>query len=219
MHGEVSFEWHEIVHQGEDAFFHFARVFGAEDHHFLGLETDVDGGLGGHARGEAVGGEFPCVINRKIGFSEIFELLLGGSDEHDTHEEGVVGTGADDPDFNPLGGIPSGESIDHVELIACVEIVFGPFTVDSEGVLVDGNINVTPPDMIFGGCIFGDALVTGRAACLCSGVGDECSLGRKTSRGLVADGIHVEPGDGRVANDVLGVETVCGKIDESHAYG
>ena len=36
---------HEVVHQGEDSFFHLSGVFGAKDDHFLFLEADIDGGL------------------------------------------------------------------------------------------------------------------------------------------------------------------------------
>ena len=45
VHGKMTLHRHEVVHQGEDSFFHLSGVFGAKDDHFLFLEADIDGGL------------------------------------------------------------------------------------------------------------------------------------------------------------------------------
>ena len=83
--------------------------------------------------------------------------------------------------------------IDDVNLLAGVEVVLGSLAVDLEGVLTDGHVDVAPPDVIFGGGIFGDPLVAGRATSFFTGVGNECTESRKASGWLVADCVHVEP--------------------------
>ena len=213
VHGEVSLERHEVVHQGKDALLHFSGVFGAEDDHFLGLEADIDGGFGGHTRSETVGGKLAGIVDGKVGLAKVFELLFGRGDEHDTHEERVVGAGADDADLDPFGGIPTGEGIDDVKLLTGVEVVLGAFAIDFEGVGIDGDVDVTPPDVVLGGGIFGDPFVTGGAAGLFAGVCDEGSLRGKARGGFVADGVHIEAGHRGVANDVFGVEAGGGKIN------
>ena len=62
---------HEVVHQGEDSFLHFAGVFGSQNDHFFFLEADVDGGFGGHAFGEAVGWELARVVYGEIRLAEV----------------------------------------------------------------------------------------------------------------------------------------------------
>ncbi len=149
VHGEMALQRHEVVHQGEDAFFHFAGVFGAKDDHFFFLKADIDGGLGGHAGGESVGGELAGVVDGEVGLAEVGQFLLRGIDEHDLHEEGVVGPGANDADLDAVGRIPAGEGIDNVNLLPGVEVVLGAFPVDLEGVGVDGYVDITPPDLFF----------------------------------------------------------------------
>lgn len=67
---------HEVVHQGKDSFLHLASVFSAQNDHFFFLEADVDGGLGGHAFGKAVGGELARIVNGEIRLAEIGQFLL-----------------------------------------------------------------------------------------------------------------------------------------------
>ena len=100
---------------------------------------------------------------------------------------------ADDADLDAVLGIPARESVDDVNLLAGVEVVFGSLAVDLEGVLTDGHVDVAPPDVIFGGGIFGDPFVAGRTTSFFTGVGNECTESRKASGWLVADCVHVEP--------------------------
>ena len=141
------------------------------------------------------------VVDGKVRLAEVGQFLFGGIDEHDLHEEGVVGAGADDADLDAVFGIPAGEGIDDVKLLTGVEVVLGALAVNFKGVLVDGHVDIAPPDLVFGGGIFGNALVTGGAAGFFAGVGDEGSEGGKGGVGLVADGVHVKPGSGRVTDD------------------
>ena len=87
----------------------------------------------------------------------------------------MVGSGADDADLDAFVGIPSGEGVDDVEVLAGIEVILGSFAIDFESVFVDGDVDVAPPDDILRGGIFGDALIFGGASGFFSGVSDECS--------------------------------------------
>lgn len=81
------------------------------------------------------------------------------------HEEGVVGTSADDADLDAVLGVPSSESIEDcseakseleaeceskgtkkltVDVLASVQEVDGALTVDLEGVLIHGKVDGSP---------------------------------------------------------------------------
>ena len=72
----------DAYHDGEDTLLHLTGVLSAEDDHLHTLEVDLDGGRGGHALGETVGGELAGVVDDEVGFTEIRELLLVRSDKH-----------------------------------------------------------------------------------------------------------------------------------------
>ena len=102
----AEFDGHEVVHNGEDTLLHLSSVLGTEDNHLHPLEVDLDGGIRSHTGGETVCGELASVVNNKIGLAKLLELLLGGTDEHVVHEEGVVGSCADHSDLDAVFGIP-----------------------------------------------------------------------------------------------------------------
>lgn len=159
VHGKVPFHGHQIVHESEDAFFHFSGVFGAEDNHFFFFEADVDGGFGGHTGSETVGWELSGIVNGDVRLTKVCEFFFGRVDEHDLHEEGVIGAGAYDADFDAVSGIPTRIGIYDVKLLVSVEVVFGAFAVDFKGVFVDWDINISPPDVIFRSGVFCDAFI------------------------------------------------------------
>lgn len=96
----------EVVHDGEDALLHLARVLGAENHHLATLEVDLDRSLRRHARREAVGRELARVVDGEIGRAKLLELLGRRADEHVVHEEGVVGARRNDADLDAVLGVP-----------------------------------------------------------------------------------------------------------------
>ena len=123
------------MHDGEDSLLHFSSVFSTEDNHFHSLEVDLDGGGRGHTGGESVGGELTGVVDDKVGFAEVGELLSGRSDQHVVHEQGVVGSGSDDSDLDSVFWVPTRESVEDVDVFSRVQVVDGPFSVDLESVL------------------------------------------------------------------------------------
>ena len=115
VHREHAALRHQVVHDREDGLLHLAGVLGAEDDDLAVLDAEIDARLGGHARGEPVGGEPAGVVDDVIGRPEGGKLLPGGADEHDVHEQRVVGALADDPDANSMVGVPAGEAVDAIE--------------------------------------------------------------------------------------------------------
>ena len=67
----------------------------------------------------------------------------------------------------------------------------GALAVDGEGVRVARDVHRPPPDVLLRVRMFDDALVLGRAAGLCPGVGDERAVLGDAGVLLVADGVLV----------------------------
>jgi hypothetical protein len=62
---------------------------------------------------------------------EGLEVFPTRSDEHVAHEQGMVGTGANDSDIDPVPLIPASEAVDNVDAISGVEVVDSAFSVDA----------------------------------------------------------------------------------------
>jgi hypothetical protein len=67
---------------------------------------------------------------------EVFEFFPRRTDEHVTHEEGMVGTSADDPYVDPIALVPASIAIDYVDAVPGVEVIDGTFAVDSPYLLM-----------------------------------------------------------------------------------
>jgi len=96
----------EVVHDGKDTLLHFPSVLCTENDHLHTLEVDFDGGGRAHALRESVGGELAGVVDDEVRFAEFQEFRLGGTDQHVVHEQGVIGTSANNPDLDAVLGIP-----------------------------------------------------------------------------------------------------------------
>lgn len=113
----------KIYHDREDTLLHFTSILSAEDDHLHALEIDFNGGGGAHALGETVGGELTSIVDDKVGFAKVFELLLGWANEHVVlrrvrnnmqsdwrpmahHEKGMISASTDDSDLDAVFGIP-----------------------------------------------------------------------------------------------------------------
>ena len=53
------------------------------------------------------------------------------SDEHVAHEQGMIGTSANDSDPDAVLLVPSCKSVDNVDTISGVEVINSTFTIDS----------------------------------------------------------------------------------------
>lgn len=127
---DIVLDRHLVEEDGEDTLLHFSGVFGTQNDHFLLGEVDSDGCSRGHTLCEAVSRERTGVVDDIVGV-EVLELLGGGADQHVTHEQGMVGTGADDTDINAIALIPAGKTVDDVDTVPGVEVVDSTLSVDS----------------------------------------------------------------------------------------
>ena len=115
----------KTYHDREDTLLHLTGVLSAKNDHLHPLEVDLDGGSGAHALGEAVGRELTSIVDDEVRLAKLRKLLLRWTDKHvvllktrsahsrcikckrsSYHEEGVVSTGADNPDLDSVFGIP-----------------------------------------------------------------------------------------------------------------
>ncbi len=202
VHREHAALRHQVVHDREDGLLHLARVLGAEDDNLAVLDAEVDARLGGHARGEPVGGEPARVVDDVIGRPEGGKLLPGGADEHVVHEQRVVGPLADDPDANSMVGVPAGEAVDAIEPVAGVEIILGPLPVDLEAPGLQRDIDWPPPDVALRGRPADDPLVLGRPAGLLAGIRDQRAAVGDPGARVVADRLLVQRRGRRVTADI-----------------
>lgn len=148
MEGEnVMLYGHKIEHDREDALLHLAGVFRSKDDHLLRLEVDGDTSAGSHTGRVPVCRERTGVVDSEIGTSVSLHLLLGGTDEHVSHEETVVCTSTDNTDFNSVTRIPSSITIKDIDAGPGVEVVDGTFTIDLPNSFFHGFIYWTPPDI------------------------------------------------------------------------
>lgn len=126
----VVLDGHLVEEYGEDTLLHLAGVLGTKDDHLLFGKVDGDGSGGGHALGPSVCGEGSGVVD-DIVWMEGLELLARGPDEHVAHEEGMVGTGADDSDADSVALVPAGIAVNDIDAVSGVEVVDSTFSVDS----------------------------------------------------------------------------------------
>lgn len=125
---------HLVEQDGENTLLHLSSILGTQDNHLLLREVDGDRGSRGHTLSETVGRERAGVVDDIVGV-EVLELLLGRADKHVPHEEGMVGTSADNTDADAVSLIPAGETINDIDTVAGVEVVDSTLTVDTPDLL------------------------------------------------------------------------------------
>ena len=121
---------HLVEEDGEDALLHLSGIFCAEDDHFLISKVNCDGRSRGHALGVSVGWERPGIVDGIIGV-EMLEIFRVRADEHVAHEKGMIGSGADHPNLDPIFLVPSRKTIHYVDSISGVEIIDSTLAINS----------------------------------------------------------------------------------------
>lgn len=58
------------------------------------------------------------------------QFLRLGPDEHVPHEQGMVGTSADNADSDPITLVPTSKAINDVDSVSSIQIIDGTFAVD-----------------------------------------------------------------------------------------
>jgi hypothetical protein len=77
------------------------------------------------------------------------------------HEERVIWPRANHANLDAIFWVPPRETVKAVKAVAAIEIVAGALTIDGECVRLKRDVDGTPPDIVFGGALFDDALVLG----------------------------------------------------------
>mmetsp|Transcript_41482 Transcript_41482/g.115795 ORF Transcript_41482/g.115795 Transcript_41482/m.115795 type:complete len:303 (-) Transcript_41482:473-1381(-) len=166
--GQISprLQRHQVVHDREDALLHLPRVLGPQDHHFLALERDGDGGGGSHTLRAAVRGEDARIVDHERVFEVLCELLLRRRHQHVLHEEGVVCPSGYHAHWHSIVLVPAAEAVDHVQAIAGVQVVDSALAVRQEGVLCQLDVHLAPPHVVLRVLLHDHALVHRRPASL-----------------------------------------------------
>ena len=166
VHGQDPFQGHQVIHHREDPLLHFTGVLGAKDYNFLSLQVYIHRGFGSHLGSVGIRWESPGIHDHVIRSPKIRELFGRWHDQHILHKEGVIGTGADDADFDPVFGVPAGKGIHHKEAFAYIQVIDGAFPVDKIGLLIQADIHIPPVDIVFRIRVFYDPLVLRASSCL-----------------------------------------------------
>ena len=192
VHGQNVLFGQEVIEHGEDALFHFAGVFRAQNDHFSKFKAEVDAGGRGHFGGVQVGGKPARVDDGIIGFAKIFEFCARGPHEHVVHEQGLVRAGADHAHFDAVFGIPTRVPIHDIDAVANIEIVNSAHAVDEKGVLVEFDVDLAPPDVARAVRVFHDALVAWAAPGFFARAHDQGPSAGDGGPGFMGEGFLVE---------------------------
>ena len=161
VHGKLALFRHEVVHDGEHAFFHFARVFGAEDDHIAVFKGEGDGGGAGHTDNGAVSRFMSGVEDDVIRFAESGQFGIGRTDEHVVHEKRVIRASGNNADFLTVFFVPAGVAVEDVYAFSFIEEAHSAAAVGSVGFRREGDVDFAPPDIVFRGGVFHDAFIFG----------------------------------------------------------
>jgi hypothetical protein len=132
------------------------------------------------------------------------------------HEQRVVRVQADDADLDLVLGVPAGEAVDDVELVARVEEVDRALPVDEEGLVGQLDVDVAPPDVLGRRLAstmrlsFGERPVFAPERAISAPL---LTISPSPRRGLL-----VEDGGLRVAEHVGDLDAVLGQIERGHGW-
>lgn len=74
----------------------------------------------------------------------MFELFPRWTDEHVSHEQGMVGSGADNSNIDPIALVPAGITINHINAVSCIQIIDCALPVDFPHLLYVESANQLP---------------------------------------------------------------------------
>jgi hypothetical protein len=88
----------------------------------------------------------------------LLELFRSGSDEHISHEESVVRTGAHDPYLYSVLWAPPRIPINHIDLPPGVEVALGQTRQNLEGLGGHRLVHISPSDFVLADGVLDDGL-------------------------------------------------------------
>ena len=61
---------------------------------------------------------------------KVVQFFPRWADEHVSHEQGMVGSGADNSNIDPIAFVPAGITVNHINTVSGVQIINCTFPVD-----------------------------------------------------------------------------------------
>lgn len=133
-------DWHFVEEDCEDTLLHLTSIFSSENDHLFFGKVERNTGGAGHTSGISVGREGAGIVNNIVGV-EVLQLFARRSDEHVPHEQGMVGTGADNSDADTVALVPAGIAVDNVNSIPGIEVVDSTFPIDLPDLYEDNRVS------------------------------------------------------------------------------
>ena len=127
----------------------------------------------------------------------------------------MVGTGTYDANLEPTPRVPASKSVAHIDLVARIEVVDCPLTVEEKCVLINRVIDRPPPHILLRIRMTHYMLVIWTTASFCARTNRDCSA-RNNSCPLASDCIFVEAGRGGIAHYNGTIDLMRRQIDVHH---
>ena len=108
--------------------------------------------------------KFSSIENHIIRFTKFLKLLCVRADEHVVHEQRVIGPAGNDSNLDPVFRIPTGKAAINVNPFSDVQIVDRPFSDNYKCILIDANVDISPPDVVYEFRCGYDSLVFGASS-------------------------------------------------------
>ena len=207
MHRKDPLLGHQVVHDGEDALFHFAGILSPQDDDFTGFEVEAHVRVRGNILDAGIGRNASGVEDDKIGLAERSQFVRAGPDKHVVHEQRVIGPRADHSHLEAVGRIPTGVAVQDVDVAAAIEIFDGTAAIEAERLGGDPHIHGTPPDIVPALRVLYNPLVLWAAPRFFAGMGGDRSR-RCNHRFVPYDGVFVELGWCDVSIHRVGLDPV-----------
>ena len=102
---------------------------------------------------------------------------MGGSSEHVSHEEGMIGSGTEGSDLDLVLGIPSGVTVNDDASVFMVDVVDGHFFDELKLWFGKGDVGIAPVDSLGSDVVLDNTGVLGLSAGFESRVGAKGSIG------------------------------------------
>ena len=138
---DIVLDRHLVEENCEYTLLHLPGVLGTQNDHLLFGKVDGHGCSRRHTGRKSVRRERTSVVNDIVGV-KMLQLLPRGADEHVSHEQRMIGSGADDAHVDPITFIPTCKAIDDVDPISGVEIIDCTLSVDAPDLSVPVGISV-----------------------------------------------------------------------------
>uniref|UniRef100_A0A2P2IRD4 Uncharacterized protein MANES_12G120100 n=1 Tax=Rhizophora mucronata TaxID=61149 RepID=A0A2P2IRD4_RHIMU len=106
MQGEDLTLRHEIMHNTEQTLLHFPGILCAKGDHFPSSKIQIYASRGCHVVSITITWEHASIVYSEVRSTKILQLFWSGSDTHIVHEQRMVSSSRDNPDFDSVLGIP-----------------------------------------------------------------------------------------------------------------